>query len=193
MALGLSRAVGFVGSLALATGLLASTPLQAEQAKAPDAAMRDQIERRIQADPSLGKYDVRVRVDQGDVKLEGTVASADQKKAAETLAKIAGVDEVDNDIEVDRDADQVLANRASKGLRRTGEAVNDAWITSKVRWFFVGDTALDGSDIDVEVKDRVVTLDGEVRSEEGRARALELANRVDGVVKVVDKLKVDRD
>jgi osmotically-inducible protein OsmY len=163
------------------------------QVKVSDDALRDRIEHRLQTDPGLRRYDVRVKVDDGDVTLRGTVATDEQKHEAATLAKLAGVDDVDNKIDVDKDADQVLANRASKGLRRSGEAVTDAWITSKVRWLFVGESALDGSKVDVDTRHGVVTLDGKVASEEGRARANELASYPDGVVKVVDKMKVDRD
>lgn len=191
----LTRSCGMLGSTVLAIGLLTGgTRLDAaDQNKASDQALKDRIERRLETDPVVRKYDVRVKVDEGDVKLEGTVATSDQKAEAARIARVAGVDDVDNDISVDKDADQVLANRASKGLRRNGEAVSDAWITHKVQWFFVGETSLDGSKIEVETKDRVVTLDGKVRSAEGRARANDLANYVDGVVKVVDKLEIDRD
>jgi len=163
------------------------------QGKVSDEALRDRIEHRLQTDAGLRRYDVRVKVDNADVTLKGTVATADQKREAETLAKLAGVDDIDNNISVDKDADQVLANRAGKGLSRTGEAITDSWITTKVRWLFVGEPALDGSKIDVDTKRHVVTLDGKVASEEGRARANELASYPDGVTKVVDKLKVDRD
>jgi len=191
----LSRSCGIFGAVFVAVGLLAGgAEMQAlGQTKTSDEALKDRIERRLQTDFTVRKYDLRVKVDDGDVKLEGTVATNDQKSEAARIARLAGVDDVDNDISVDRDADQVLANRASRGLRRSGEAINDAWITNKVLWFFVGETALDGSKIEVETKNRVVTLDGEVRSAEGRARANELANYVDGVTKVVDKLKIDKD
>jgi len=179
--------------LALLALCLLAHPLAMGQGKAGDAALKDRIEHRLQTDADVRKYDIRAKVDDGDVKLEGTVASAAQKAEAETLAKMAGVGHVDNDIKIDKDADQVLANRASKGLRRDGEAVSDSWVTTKVRWLFVGEPSLDGSDIDVKTKDHVVTLDGKVRTDEARARANELASYPDGVAKVVDKLKVDKD
>ncbi|MEO8480847.1 MAG: BON domain-containing protein [Acidobacteriota bacterium] len=163
------------------------------QVKVSDDALRDRIEHRLQTDAGLRRYDIRVKVDNGDVTLRGTVANGDQKKEAETLAKLAGVDDIDNKLDVDKDADQVLANRAGKGLRRSGEAVTDSWVTSKVRWLFMGDPALDGSKIDVDTKRGVVTLDGRVATEEGRARANELATYPDGVLKVVDKMKVNKD
>jgi len=192
MARVLTRCCGLSGFLILSASLFLA-PKAAAQTKVSDDALRDRIEHRLQTDPSVRKYDVRVKVDDGDVKLTGTVATDEQKKDAERIAKLAGVDDIDNDIEVDKDADQVLANRAAKGLRRSGEAISDSWIRSKVQWHFIGEDSLDGSKIDVDTKDHVVTLDGKVRSEEGRARAVELAGYVDGVVKVVDKLKVDKD
>jgi len=181
--------LGFVAAVLVA----AAHPSAMVQGKVTDAALKDRIEHRLQTDPDVRKYDIRVKVDSGDVKLEGTVATADQKAEVETLAKMAGVDDIDNDINVDKDANQVLANRACKGLRRDGEALSDSWITNKVQWFFVGEPSLDGSAIEVKTKDHVVTLDGKVRTDEARARANELAAYPDGVVKVVDKLKVDRD
>jgi osmotically-inducible protein OsmY len=163
------------------------------QVKVSDDALRDRIERRLQTDADVRRYDIRVKVDHGDVTLRGTVATDEQKREAEALARLAGIDDLDNKIDVDKDADQVLANRASKGLRRSGEAVTDEWISAKVRWLFVGEPSLDGSKIDIDTKRRVVTLDGKVATEEGRARANELASYPDGVIKVVDKLKIDRD
>ncbi len=183
---------GRMGAIAAGMVLLLATSAVA-QVKVSDDALRDRIEHRLQTDSALRRYDIRVKVDDGDVTLRGTVASDDQKRDAAALAKLSGVDDIDNKLDVDKDADQVLANRASKGLRRSGEAITDAWITSKVRWLFVGESSLDGSKIDVDTKRGVVTLDGKVASEEGRARANELASYPDGVIKVVDKMKVDRD
>jgi osmotically-inducible protein OsmY len=193
MARVLTRCCGLSGFLVLSASLLLAAPKAAAQTKVSDDALRDRIEHRLQTDPSVRKYDVRVKVDDGDVKLDGTVATEQQKQDAERIAKMAGVDDVDNDIDVDKDADLVLATRAAKGLSRSGEALKDSWIEHKVEWFFVGESLLDGSKIDVDSKDHVVTLDGKVRSEAARARALELATYVDGVVKVVDKLVVDND
>jgi osmotically-inducible protein OsmY len=49
---------------------------------------------------------------------------------------------------------------------------------------------IDDSDIDVEVKDGVVRLTGEVESQSDRLRALTLARATDGVRSVVDELQV---
>lgn len=182
----------FAAGAALALLVGGTASLSATQDKS-DQALRDRIERRLQTDVGLGKYDLRVKVDDGDVKLEGTVASESLKSEAARVARMAGIDDVDNDIDVDKDVDQVLANRASRGLRRDGEPVTDSWITNKVQWILIGEPSLDGSKIDVDTDARVVKLEGKVRSSEGRARAVELANKVDGVTKVVDDLDIDKD
>jgi osmotically-inducible protein OsmY len=72
----------------------------------------------------------------------------------------------------------------------TGQAVNDGWITTKVKSSFVGVDALDGSDIDVDTSNHVVTLRGTVPSQAGRAKAVSLAKQVDGVKSVKDELTI---
>jgi osmotically-inducible protein OsmY len=76
--------------------------------------------------------------------------------------------------------------------RHTGEAVTDSWITTKVKSSFVGVDALDGSKIDVDTNDHVVTLHGTVRTEAGREKAASLARKVKGVTSVKNELKVRR-
>ena len=75
-------------------------------------------------------------------------------------------------------------------MRRSGEAVTDAWITTKVKWFHTNDELLDGSRIDVDTNKRIVTLTGTVKTEAAKTRAVSLANHADGVTSVVDHLTV---
>jgi hyperosmotically inducible protein len=60
----------------------------------------------------------------------------------------------------------------------------------KVHSEFINEDVLNGSDIDVDVKDGIVTLQGTVPSEAARKRALELARKNDGVKGVTDQLRV---
>ena len=69
-------------------------------------------------------------------------------------------------------------------------AVKDAWLVMKVHSEMVDEGVLNGSNIDVDVKDGVVTLQGTVPSAAARARALEVARKNDGVKNVVDQLRV---
>ena len=152
--------------------------------------LEDRIEFRLETNDVTRKYDIDVEVENGVATLTGEVATERQKAQALELAKIDGVVRIEDRIEVDADADRTLADRAKQGLNKAGEKITDAWITTKVNWFFVGEDVLDGSDIDVDTKDNVVTLKGTVRSEAARARAKLLAERTDGVKSVRDELVV---
>lgn len=162
----------------------------AGQTSASDDKLKDRIDYRLETSPVVKKYDLHVKVDAGVAMLKGTVATDVQKAEAGTLANITGVTSVNNQIAVDKDADKTLADRAKTGVRRSGEAVTDAWITTKVKWFHTNDELLDGSRIDVDTNKRIVTLTGTVKTDAAKLRAVSLANHADGVTSVVDHLTV---
>jgi len=155
-----------------------------------DGTLKDRIEYRLETNPVVDKYDVKVKVDNSVAMLSGTVATAAQKEQAGRLAKVDGVTKVQNDITVDKDVDRTLADRAKGGMSKTGEAITDSWITTKVKWFFVGEDLLKGSSINVDTNNHVVTLKGTVKSSAGRQRAVQLAKNTNGVQKVVDQLTI---
>ena len=68
--------------------------------------------------------------------------------------------------------------------------IKDGWLVMKVHSEFVNEDVLDGSNIDVDVKNGVVTLQGTVPSAAARARALALAKANDGVKGVTDQLRI---
>ena len=74
--------------------------------------------------------------------------------------------------------------------KKTGNAISDSWITLKVHSQFIPEDTLSDSDIDVDTKSGVVTLNGTVMSEAGKARAIAIAKATDGVNSVTDNLKV---
>ena len=171
-----------------------NTPSENKQVPAAtatdDKTLEDRIDYSLETNAVVRKYNLDVKVDKGVATLTGDVATAAQKAEAEKLAKVPGVTRVDNRIEIDPNEDKTVADRIAKGLSRTGESVNDAWILTKVKWFHAGADALKGSDINADVKDGVVTLKGTVKTEAGRAKAIALAKDTDGVKRVVDQLTI---
>jgi osmotically-inducible protein OsmY len=155
-----------------------------------DDDIEDRVSFRLETDDVTRKYDIDVSASNGVVTLSGDVATAAQKARAVELARITGVTRVQDNITVDPAEDQTLADRAKKGLNKAGDAITDAWITTKVSWFFVGEDLLDGSDINVDTSNNVVTLKGRVPSEAARTRAKVLAERTEGVRQVVDQLVI---
>jgi len=73
-----------------------------------------------------------------------------------------------------------------------GEAIDDATITAQVKAALVEDDDLAALDINVDTRDGVVTLNGEVDEQADIARATELANDVDGVRSIQNNLTVDQ-
>jgi hyperosmotically inducible protein len=84
----------------------------------------------------------------------------------------------------------VALSTAQSALAAQAGAVKDGWLVLKVHSEMVDEDLLSGSDIDVDVKAGVVTLRGTVPTEAGRARALEVARKNDGVKSVVDRLTI---
>ena len=76
--------------------------------------------------------------------------------------------------------------------RTTGRNVDDAAITTSVQATLTSDKASNFTRIDVDTTNGVVYLNGTVQSAEQRARAEQLAGRVDGVKKVVNNLQVGK-
>jgi hyperosmotically inducible protein len=74
--------------------------------------------------------------------------------------------------------------------RTAGRNVDDATITASVKSTLVADKAANLTRIDVDTTNGVVSLNGVVESGEQKDRAQQLANRVDGVRKVVNNLQV---
>ncbi|MGD0824470.1 MAG: BON domain-containing protein [Terriglobales bacterium] len=119
--------------------------------------------------------------DKGIVTLGGQVASANAKSDAETLAKsLAGVQVVADQIAVipvggEKDAKAVNAD-LDEGIEQNLDA---ALIQNKMH-----------DNVKYAVKSGVVTLSGEVNSEDKRTRAGQVASTVPNVQQVVNDLQV---
>ncbi|XQR91326.1 BON domain-containing protein [Stutzerimonas urumqiensis] len=71
-----------------------------------------------------------------------------------------------------------------------GEAVTDAWITTKVKSALLVGDSTPGMEIEVETKDGVVSLSGSVATEAQREAAIDKAKTIKGVREVAaDGLK----
>jgi hyperosmotically inducible protein len=71
-----------------------------------------------------------------------------------------------------------------------GCSQSDSGISSSVKSRLVADEMVKARDIDVDTRDRVVTLTGTVQSPAEENRALEIARGTNGVADVVDKMSV---
>jgi len=147
-------------------------------AKSPDVS--DSIRKSLD---QAGLKDVSVSQDRdkGIVTLGGQVASENDKSQAESLAKsLAGAQVV---------ADQIAV--IPVGIEKDAKAVNsdlDQGIEKNLDAALIQNKMHD--DVKYEVKSGVVTLTGEVNSEDKRTRAENVATGVPNVQQVVNDLQV---
>jgi hyperosmotically inducible protein len=128
-----------------------------------------------------------------------SVGSACTPKAEEQ-AKAVSADVKDKAAEIAEEAKdktkEIAGEVAEKGkevLSATGEAITDGWVLAKLKTKFSDDKLVKEGKIDVDVKDRVVTLKGTVPSAEAKAQAATIARGTEGVGRVVDELIVKVD
>jgi hyperosmotically inducible protein len=86
----------------------------------------------------------------------------------------------------------LLASCQATTGRSMGKNVDDAALTASVNGALVADKPANFTRIDVDTTNGVVSLNGTVETPEQRARAEQLASRVDGVRRVVNNLQVNR-
>ena len=169
----------------------------AAQVKPSDQDLSSLIATKIANDTSLSADAVRVKVEGGVVTLTGMVGKDADKARAEELARVPGVARVENNLTSREKATTKVKGTAKKGAAKTkdaasktGEAITDGWITSRIKTKFMGDESLRASSINVDTNDHVVTLKGAVPNEATRSKAVALAKEVEGVNRVVDNLQV---
>ncbi|TXK62383.1 BON domain-containing protein [Alkalisalibacterium limincola] len=80
-------------------------------------------------------------------------------------------------------ADDHTAAHAEQS-RDAGEAINDSWITTKVKSKLLADGDVSGLDVSVETRNNVVYLSGEAESQAQVTRATQLARETEGVTRV---------
>lgn len=161
----------------------------------------------------LSGSNIDVDVKNGVVTLQGTVPSeAGRARALEVAKKNDGVKNVVDQLRIapsthkmdnagdkmaktaDKAEDKMdkAGDKTASGAKKVGRAIDDGWIKSKIYAQYIADwdTVLSDSDIDVDVANNMVTLNGTVKSAEAKAKAVSIAKGTDGVKGVKDNLKV---
>jgi hyperosmotically inducible protein len=194
----LTTAAACLGTLLLGAPALAVAQPVSQSADTVEST----IEQRWAKDGQLKACkgcDIDIEFANGVATLTGEVPTAALKARAERLAKVDAVTRVDNQIAVQTETS--VADKTRKGVNKavsktgdaissTGEVINDGWITTKVKSKMTTADELEGSAIDVDTKNNVVTLSGNVKTESMREAALRVARSTEGVKRVVDKLTV---
>jgi hyperosmotically inducible protein len=89
-----------------------------------------------------------------------------------------------------RQAGATARDKTAQAADATVRALEDGRLTAKIKAKMALDDSVKALDLNIDTKDGVVTVKGEVRSQAERQRALALARETDGVSQVVDQLRI---
>lgn len=140
------------------------------------------IRGRLLVKANVSATQTKVDVQNGVVTLTGTAANAAQKELTESYAK-----DIDH---VKAVRNEIVINDSSDNQRSVGEVIDDASITTQVKYSLLSHRSTSGLATKVRVNDGVVVLTGEAASEAEKSLATKLAESVRGVKSVNNNMKV---
>jgi osmotically-inducible protein OsmY len=144
----------------------------ADDAVPRDEEIRDHIRVAIGLNPGLAASNIEIGVERGEVTLGGTVDAFWKKELAEDqVSYVRGVTGIDNRL----------------GITPTGK-LNDHEIAKDVVRALERNAVVDRGEVDVEVRDGVVTLWGTVPNRLARRAAFDAAQYTRGVRDVLDRM-----
>jgi hyperosmotically inducible protein len=148
-----------------------------------DAWLRDKVKVTLLFHRSVSAGTTEVDVKDGIVTLRGKATSRAQKELTTEYAKdVEGVKEVNNEMTV---------TKTSKMKRTVGEKIDDASITAQVKITLLYHRSTSAINTKVETKLGVVTLYGKARNAAEMNLATKLANDVNGVKDVKNRMTIE--
>jgi hyperosmotically inducible periplasmic protein len=143
-----------------------------------DTAITTNVKAKLASDSSIRSSDISVTTANGVVTMEGYVSDAAAKSSAErTVKSVTGVTRVDNRLSTTSSGMAAIATTTDDAQI----AMSDTWITTKVKASLLADSEAKGFDVNVETKDGVVTLQGELDNLQAIAHVKKIAAGVEGV------------
>jgi hyperosmotically inducible protein len=169
-----------------------------KRVKSSDKDIKDHVAKALKQNTDLRNSSISVAsVNDGVVLLSGKANSVDDHlEAIQTARAVPGVRKVESEVtSPDRMADEDIRRHAGsptagvKG-RSLGQAAKDTWITSDVKMRLVADDKTPATDINVDTRNGIVTLFGNVPSQAAKSAAEADARKVNGVTRVVNELEI---
>lgn len=171
------------------TAMLAGTAANASandwQDTARDAWIDGKAETTLLLNGNLNSFNINTDVKNGKVILTGKVdREVDKALAAELIENLDGVTSVDNRLTV------VNEDRMANDKNQDVSGLTDAKVATVVKTRLLFESETSGTDINVDVKDGVVMLKGEVGSDAERDLAEAIAKNANDVKRVDNQLTV---
>jgi len=142
-----------------------------------DVSVATEIDARLIAEKDMPSRWVSLEVIEGVVILTGYLPSQSHIDRALFIARsVEGVRDIDNQLHI--------------GEPSLKSLFSDSWITTQIKSKFLNDELVSGISVHVETVAVRVYLQGVLRSEAQRYRAMELTRSVKGVTAIVDLLRL---
>lgn len=164
------------------------------EAEVKDAWLQGKLETALLFNRHLNSFAIDTEVKSGTAYLNGFVESdIDVDLAGEIAESIEGISKVENDLKVD-DAKASVAREGEEYTSRQGfrQTVMDATLSASVNTQLLLNNNTSGTKIDVDTENGVVTLSGEVASDQERELAELIAKNTDGTKSVKNELTVKK-
>ena len=144
------------------------------------------IRSRLLTKSNVSLTSTKVNVNDGNVVLTGTAENAAQKDLTEAYAKdIDGVKNVQNEIVIkERSSEEIAADRT------TGDKIDDASITSQVKYALLSHKGTSVLKTKVTTRDGVVIITGTAGSDAEKSLVTKLAQDVRGTKSVTNEMNV---
>jgi hyperosmotically inducible protein len=142
-----------------------------------DSTITTRVKHAMMKDKIVKARQIDVDTIGGHVTLTGAVATHKEAKRASQIAlSVPAVKTVSNNIQI--------------GERSFGDLWDDNVLSNKIKAKLIAEPEVRSLNIDVDVYLGVVTLTGVVSSKYQKDRAIEISRRTDGIIKVIDNIKV---
>ncbi|HHO48236.1 MAG TPA: BON domain-containing protein [Desulfobacteraceae bacterium] len=151
-----------------------------------DATVTAMVKSRLLWNRNIQGMDINVDTSSGEVVLDGKVESdAVRDLAGQIALNTENVRKVVNNLEVTGKKEPSKLEEAGKIIERE---VSDSWITGKVKAVLLSSKEVEGADVRVSTRNKVVTLKGTARSSEQADRIVALVADIVGVAEVKSEL-----
>lgn len=179
-------------SLLASGGALAGTDAQgaecAKQHAGNDAWIDTRLETAYLFNPHLNNFAIKTDVENAEVTLTGQVRSEIDKDLAGEIAKsLDGVNSVDNSLEVVAELAEVEQPDVDRDFL---QKVSDATTTTQVKTKLIANENITAKSINVDTRNQVVRLSGEVNSQAQKQLAEYIARNTSSVKSVQNELEV---
>jgi osmotically-inducible protein OsmY len=175
-----------VDDLLRVSGAVATTGTEPTMPARPDGWITTKVQSKYFLDDQVRGRTINVDTNDGVVTLAGTVGSEAERRQAVALAhNTDGVRDVQDRLTI-----QAEAAPTAGDTPKPVAGIEDTWITTKIQAQYFLDADVKGHQIDVDTRNGVVTLKGQLESEAARKEAEEIARQTEGVSRVVNQLTV---